>query len=523
MSADFNSQIKGVVASLFEVADELDRKGIGKQIIKDGDTSLRDAIKLEILFFIFKVIDSDRLIKEEELKFINDCLDYDYTSLNLEVARRQALDADVPQMSLILPSFIIIDSRLGGNKFSATYVQTISYVTIGVLNCTSASLQETVSYCRRIKIYSEMIRRSLDCELDFDPMKHIGEEHKSLLKLAIEIDEKINKYEAENKYLEASVEAIKKSIEEQKEEDEQNEKEEEEEEESESSKDLSDNDDPAEQLEHLIGLRNVKNQIYTLVNVQIVNMKCKEYSIERQAIGKHMIFTGNPGTGKTTVARLVGKIYYEKGILSKGHLVEVSRADLVGKYVGHTAQMVKEAVKKAKGGVLFIDEAYSLSGGGGDFGQEAIDTLVKEMEDNRDDLVVIAAGYPALMQQFMDSNPGLKSRFPITVEFPNYTLGELIKIFKMFCDENTIKVNNELLERVRAEFRIEIVKKRHNFGNARMVRNYFEKMTMNQANRLVLGNTLGENDVTMFTMDDLPSCGISRSYIPKYENDLNLI
>ena len=520
MSAELNSQIKGAVSSLFEVADELDRKGVGKEIIKDGDTSLRDTIKVEILFFIFKVIDPDRTFNEEELNFINDCLDYDYTLLDLEVTRRKALDADVPQMSLILPSFIIIDSGLGGYKFSSTYIKTMSYVTIGVLNCNSASLQETVTYCRRIKIYSEMISRSLGSELDFDPMKHIGEEHKALLEVAIEIDEKINTYEEDYKYLETSVEAIKKSIQEQKEE---LENKEEKKEDYEELEDLSDSDDPAGELEKLIGLRSVKNQIYTLVNVQTVNMKCKEYNIERQAIGKHMIFTGNPGIGKTTVARLVGKIYHEKGILSKGHLVEVSRADLVGKYVGHTAQMVKDAVKNAKGGVLFIDEAYSLAGRGEDFGQEAIDTLVKEMEDNRDDLVVIAAGYPALMQQFMDSNPGLKSRFSITVEFPNYTLGELIKIFKMFCSENSIKVNTEVLERVRATFRSEIVKKRRNFGNARMVRNYFEKMIMNQANRLVLGNTLGANDVTIFTMEDLPGNDFSNSYIPQNVKDINIV
>lgn len=519
-ASEFNTQIKSVVASLFEVADELDRKGVGKQIIKDDDTNLRDAIKAEILFFIFKVIDPERLIKEEELKFINECLDYDYTLLTIEVARKKTFNAGVPQMSFLLPSFIIIDSHLNGNKFSSTYVQTISYVTIGVLNCKSASLQETVKYCRRIRLYSEMIKRSLNCKLDFDPMKHISEEHKSLIKVAIEIDEKINKFEEENKYLEASIETIKKSIKKKKDEDEKHKIEERI---NKPSKDLDENSDPVEQLKHLIGLNSVKNQIYTLVNVQIVNMKCKEYSVERQSIGKHMLFTGNPGTGKTTVARLVGKIYHEKGIISKGHLVEVSRADLVGKYVGHTAKMVKDAVKNAKGGVLFIDEAYTLCGTGGDFGQEAIDTLVKEMENNRDDLVVIVAGYPALMQQFMESNPGLRSRFPITVEFPDYSSEELLKIFKKFCSDNSFNVSPEILDRVKAAFKTEAAKRKNNFGNARMVRNYFEKMIMNHANRLVVDNMLGINDITSFSIDDLPVAGVRKAYTPNYQIDYHIV
>ncbi len=536
MNADFSSQIKTVIDGLFKIGDELDKRGIGKQITKSNDGTIRDAIKAEILMFIFKVLDPEKMLNEEGLEYINNCLGYDFTLLNIEVARKRTLDDKFPQVSVLLPTFLVIDGELGGNTLSSTYVKAISFVTIGLMNCRGASLQETINYCRRIKIYSDMVTRCLDTEIDLDPLQYIDDANKSIIEVAISIDEKINTYDDEKKYLELSVETVRKTIQAEKEKKERGETDREieltidfVEASEETSNDANEKTSGVkatsalEKLDNLIGLRSVKNQIHTLLNVQIVNKKCAEYKIARENIGMHMIFTGNPGTGKTTVARLVGEIYHEEGLLSKGQFVEVSRADLVAKYVGHTAQQVKEIVEKAKGGVLFIDEAYSLSRSGGDFGQEAIDTLVKEMEDNRDDLIVIAAGYPSLMHDFMDANPGLRSRFPITVGFPDYTAEELIKIFMIFCKDNSLEVDSSILSRVKASFKSEAARKKANFGNARMVRNYFEKMIMNQANRLVLGNMLGVDDVTSFALDDLPDNGITRSYIPNYENDFYVV
>ena len=198
-----------------------------------------------------------------------------------------------------------------------------------------------------------------------------------------------------------------------------------------------------------------------------------------------MVFSGNPGTGKTTIARILGEVYKDVGVLSKGHVVEVDRSGLVGEYIGHTAVKTQEKINEAIGGILFIDEAYSLVKEGRDFGQEAIDTLLKAMEDNRNNFIVIVAGYTELMQKFIDSNPGLKSRFTKYVNFPDYSADELVQIFLKMCEEYDFKLTDQAEKVMRDKIYAMEATKDKNFANARDVRNLFEEVVTRQASRLV--------------------------------------
>ncbi|MGI6604200.1 MAG: AAA family ATPase, partial [bacterium] len=197
----------------------------------------------------------------------------------------------------------------------------------------------------------------------------------------------------------------------------------------------------------------------------------------------HQIFKGNPGTGKTTVARILGVIFKELGVLSKGHLVEVERADLVGEYIGHTAQKTREQIRKALGGILFVDEAYSLARGGEkDFGKESIDCLVKAMEDHRDDLILILAGYREEMEYFLQANPGLRSRFPIRIDFPDYSLEELLEIAQVFLAERDYYLTPGAREELARQ--LLVTQSLRHSGNARLVRNIIERAMRRQAVRL---------------------------------------
>jgi stage V sporulation protein K len=215
-----------------------------------------------------------------------------------------------------------------------------------------------------------------------------------------------------------------------------------------------------------------------------------------------LIFSGNPGTGKTTVARIVGKLFKEMGVLNKGHILECERADLVGEYIGHTAQKTREQIKKALGGILFIDEAYSLARGGEkDFCKEAIDALVKAMEDNKNNLIIILAGYKNEMDYFIETNPGLRSRFPIHIYFPDYTVQELYAIGESMLS----KRQYELTEEAKNAFKKKLQAMRiiHPYsGNARMVRNIIEKTIRRQAVRLYRKNAPKREDLIQITEDD---------------------
>ena len=258
-----------------------------------------------------------------------------------------------------------------------------------------------------------------------------------------------------------------------------------------------------EELDELIGLKSVKHDVEELIGLAKVRKMREEKGMKTAPVSLHLVFSGNPGTGKTTVARILAKLYKEIGILSEGQLVETDRSGLVAGYVGQTAIKTQKKIEEAMGGVLFIDEAYTLNQEGENYGQEAIDTILKAMEDHRDEFIVIVAGYTDLMRDFVDSNPGLRSRFNKFFEFPDYTADELQQIFDLQCSKYQYKLDEEADKAVKEKITELEAAKGENFANAREVRNLFEKIITNQASRVSAMEDVDEETLTTITMEDL--------------------
>jgi len=264
--------------------------------------------------------------------------------------------------------------------------------------------------------------------------------------------------------------------------------------------------DPYAELDELIGLESVKQEVRSLANFVKLQKQREAQGLKTAKVSYHLVFYGSPGTGKTTVARIVGRIYKDLGVLKKGHTVETDRGGLVAKYMGQTALKTDTVIRQALDGVLFIDEAYSLvpeGGNGQDYGQEVISTLLKRMEDYRDRLVVIIAGYRDEMQRFIDSNPGLQSRFNRYIDFPDYSADELSEIFKMYMKKNQYTLARDAESYLKEQFDYAVQHKDRNFGNARYARNVFEKSIQQQANRLAGKTNLTRTQLTELTIEDL--------------------
>lgn len=264
--------------------------------------------------------------------------------------------------------------------------------------------------------------------------------------------------------------------------------------------------DPYKELDELIGLQQVKDEVRSLANFVKLQKQREAQGLKTPKMSYHLVFNGSPGTGKTTVARIVARIYKDLGVLKKGHTVETDRSGLVANYVGQTATKTNAIVDSALNGVLFIDEAYALvpeGGNGQDYGLEAISTLLKRMEDDRDKLVVIIAGYTNEMKRFIDANPGLQSRFNRYINFPDYSAAELAEIFKMYMKKNQYTLAPDAEAFLQERFEYAVAHKDRNFGNARYARNVFEKSIQQQANRLAGQSNLSKSQLTELTIDDL--------------------
>lgn len=270
--------------------------------------------------------------------------------------------------------------------------------------------------------------------------------------------------------------------------------------------------DAFRELECLIGLKEVKKILAEVTAFSLIQSRRTEMQLKACPNALHMVFKGNPGTGKTTVARILGRIFREIGVLNKGQLIEVERADLVGEYIGHTAQKTREVLKKSLGGIMFIDEAYTLAQGGEkDFGKEAIATIVKVMEDNRDNIVIILAGYSYEMEKFLRTNPGLRSRFPIHIDFDDYNAEELFLIAMQMYAERDYELTNGCRWKLKNHLN-EFVRQRHpHSGNARYVRNMVEKSVRLQALRIVDQEPLRRKELMTIEENDLPDPEVLRS------------
>ena len=265
----------------------------------------------------------------------------------------------------------------------------------------------------------------------------------------------------------------------------------------------SNESNPIAELESLIGLDTVKKDVVSLANFIKMKQMREAKGLKAPNISYHCVFTGNPGTGKTTVARVLAEIFKDLGILKSGHLVETDRSGLVAEYVGQTAIKTNKIIDSAIDGVLFIDEAYTLVGGDNDYGKEAIATLLKRMEDDRDRLIVILAGYTHEMEDFINSNPGLRSRFNRYIFFPDYSSAELFDIFQLNVKKNEYHINEDVIQYLKSKFESVVKNKQKDFGNARFVRNYFELAIEHQANRLASEIDLTAEKLSELTIDDI--------------------
>lgn len=437
----------------YEMCDYIEQNGIVKLA---GNTGLRDNLKKEFLHFLIYISMIDERYGEQEKAFIKKKLGFEVSALMAaDIKNRNMLGAGyIIKMPETFKYFILANAghKIKNDRYDNKEARTLaeSYRKLGQ-EYLAANTESTEVEINVLSSYCVMLDENLKAYGLLQP------DYKSV---AIQADAGEKEQSA---------------------------------------------DELIAELNSLTGLTAVKEDVNALINLLKVQKMREQMGMKQTSVNKHLVFMGNPGTGKTTVARLLAKIYKAIGAISKGHLVEVDRSGLVCGYIGQTATKTAEVIESALGGVLFIDEAYTLTNGKGqgDFGQEAVDTLLKGMEDHRDDLVVIVAGYTELMEEFLDSNPGLRSRFNKFINFEDYTAEEEVEILINNCKKQEYMLSRDALEEARRFFTDRVADKPEGYANARDVRNYLEKAISNQATRIVGLKDVDKNILAMLEKEDL--------------------
>ena len=478
-----NRKLKSAIETAYLLCDALEKSSAWD---KNNTASAREIFRGELFHFLLNLSFSDAKLSTAESKFIKDYLGFDYTVKEMReyaIVNRVYGSDFTNSVPYVFKAFVKADNSMTEVKETSGLILNL-YRQLGqaYISCDGSTQSETFA----LKLFSENLQNYIDSKLIESANISFGNFNDKINEVSKPVTsvpsaENVPSAETISESDALAEQEIKA--------------------EAEPEKTL---DELLEELNVLIGLEKVKDDVKSLINLVKIRKIRQERGMESPDMSLHMVFSGNPGTGKTTIARLLAQIYKAMGLLSKGHLTEVDRSGLVGGYVGQTAIKVKEVVTKAKGGVLFIDEAYSLTvnRGATDFGFEAVDTLLKYMEDNRDDLIVIVAGYPDPMDEFLNSNPGLKSRFNKFLYFDDYTPEELIGILKLNAKKSDLTLSEEA-EKFAFEFFTKRCENRpENYANGRDVRNFFEKALINQANRLALLDKIEDEQLSTLELED---------------------